>query len=109
MKVTIEHSEQGYTVTEDNGNVLNHVESVELFKEDGKQYAAIVGEGYSIARAEVVGSTNLPQGAAVPAGVDVTEAALELATEKGIDLTTVEGTGKDGRITIDDVKAASGE
>lgn len=44
-----------------------------------------------------------------PSEVDATEGAEELAAELGIDLATVEGTGKDGRITKGDVEAAAGE
>lgn len=41
--------------------------------------------------------------------IDTTGAAAELAHELGVDLSTVEGTGKGGRITKADVeKAASG-
>lgn len=41
-----------------------------------------------------------------PAGPNATDAALELAAEKGVDLGQVKGTGADGRITVDDVRAA---
>lgn len=44
-----------------------------------------------------------------PAGtaeVDVTDAARDLADEHGIDLTTLEGTGKEGRILKSDVEGA---
>lgn len=37
--------------------------------------------------------------------VDATNAAIDLADEHDIDLTTVEGTGKDGRIVLSDVEA----
>jgi pyruvate/2-oxoglutarate dehydrogenase complex dihydrolipoamide acyltransferase (E2) component len=41
--------------------------------------------------------------------IETTGAAAELAAELGVDLSTVEGTGKGGRITKTDVeKAASG-
>ena len=36
--------------------------------------------------------------------VDATEAARREARERGVDLTEVEGTGTDGRITVDDVR-----
>jgi e3 binding domain len=38
-----------------------------------------------------------------------TEAALRLADELGVDLAEVEGTGSDGRITVNDVREAHGE
>jgi len=37
--------------------------------------------------------------------VDATEAAVKLAEEHGVDLTKIEGSGKDGRITKGDVEA----
>jgi len=36
---------------------------------------------------------------------DATDAAVELAEEHNIDLEAVEGTGEDGRIVVDDVRA----
>lgn len=41
--------------------------------------------------------------------ISTTGAAAELAAELGIDLSIVEGTGKDGRITKADVEAAAGD
>ena len=38
--------------------------------------------------------------------VDITDAARELAEEHGVDLSTIEGTGKDGRILKGDVEKA---
>jgi pyruvate dehydrogenase E2 component (dihydrolipoamide acetyltransferase) len=38
--------------------------------------------------------------------VDATDAARNLADEHGIDITTVEGTGKDGRVLKSDVQGA---
>lgn len=38
--------------------------------------------------------------------IETTGAAAQLAAELGVDLSTIEGTGKDGRITVTDVKAA---
>ena len=40
-------------------------------------------------------------------GVDATEAAIKLAGELGVDLSEIEGSGKDGRITKFDVEAAA--
>ncbi len=36
--------------------------------------------------------------------VDATDAARRQAREQGVDLTEIEGTGSDGRITVDDVR-----
>jgi pyruvate/2-oxoglutarate dehydrogenase complex dihydrolipoamide acyltransferase (E2) component len=41
--------------------------------------------------------------------IDATDAARREAKERGVDLTQVEGTGTDGRITVDDVKKAAEE
>lgn len=38
---------------------------------------------------------------------EATDAAADLAEELGVDLADVEGTGKDGKITVGDVRAAS--
>lgn len=40
---------------------------------------------------------------------EATDAAREKAAEEGVDLSEVEGTGKDGRITLADVEKAAGE
>ena len=39
--------------------------------------------------------------------IDATDAARREARERGLDLTQIEGTGTDGRITVDDVKKAA--
>jgi pyruvate dehydrogenase E2 component (dihydrolipoamide acetyltransferase) len=41
--------------------------------------------------------------------IETTGAAAELAAELGVDLSTVEGTGKGGRITKADVEKAAGD
>lgn len=41
-----------------------------------------------------------------PAEVDATDSAKALAEEEGIDLSTVTGTGEEGRITLTDVREA---
>ncbi len=41
--------------------------------------------------------------------LETTGAAAELASELGVDLSTVEGTGKGGRITKADVEAAASD
>jgi large subunit ribosomal protein L20 len=40
--------------------------------------------------------------------VDATDAAKKKAKELGLDLSSLEGTGADGRITINDVRSAQG-
>jgi len=54
--------------------------------------------------AEEVVETPAPQPPA--AGFDVTDSARELAEEAGIDLASIEGTGKEGRILKSDVQKA---
>lgn len=49
------------------------------------------------------------RGAVQEPSVDATDAAVELAQQKGVDLSDVEGTGENGRVTVDDVRAASKE
>lgn len=41
-----------------------------------------------------------------PDEVTTTKAAQDKADELGVDITTVKGTGKDGRITVSDIEAA---
>lgn len=41
--------------------------------------------------------------------VDATEAAVALAADEGVELTSVTGTGSGGRVTVDDVRAAAAE
>lgn len=43
----------------------------------------------------------------LPDAEGATDAAVELAAELGVNLTEVEGTGRDGRITVADVRAAA--
>lgn len=40
---------------------------------------------------------------------DATDAAARKADELGVDLTAVEGSGKDGRVTVADVEAAAAQ
>lgn len=42
-----------------------------------------------------------------PEIVDATEAAYELAAELGLDIHQIEGSGKGGRVTVQDVRDAS--
>ena len=42
----------------------------------------------------------------VSADINVTSGAIKLAKGFGVDLDTVEGTGKDNKITVKDVKTA---
>ncbi len=47
--------------------------------------------------------------AVIPDDVDITNAARELAEEHGVDVTAIEGTGKDGRVLKSDVQEAIDE
>jgi pyruvate/2-oxoglutarate dehydrogenase complex dihydrolipoamide acyltransferase (E2) component len=49
----------------------------------------------------------VPETAEEEGKVHATEAAERKAGELGVDLSTVEGTGKGGRITVDDVQKAA--
>lgn len=53
------------------------------------------------------GITDVILSAASLAEPDATDAAKEKAEELGVDLATVDGTGKDGRVTVNDVEAAA--
>ncbi len=41
--------------------------------------------------------------------VDASNAARELAAEEGVDLGEIEGSGEEGRVLVDDVRAVIGE
>lgn len=45
-----------------------------------------------------------PEAQTEPPDLDATDRAIEVAAELGIDLTTVTGTGSNGRITVEDVR-----
>jgi pyruvate/2-oxoglutarate dehydrogenase complex dihydrolipoamide acyltransferase (E2) component len=47
----------------------------------------------------------IPEPAPEPEGVDATNAARELAAEHGVDLAEVAGSGEEGRVLVDDVRA----
>jgi pyruvate dehydrogenase E2 component (dihydrolipoamide acetyltransferase) len=47
-----------------------------------------------------------PSGPSKSEGFDATDSARELASEAGLDLSSVQGTGADGRITKGDVEKA---
>ena len=95
---------------------------------DGVLGAIVKGEGDTVLSDEVLGSiveggaaaaapaaapaAAAPAAAAADAGEDdpvAAPAARKLAEENGIDLATVAGTGKGGRITKEDVVAAAGD
>jgi len=59
----------------------------------------VIPEGGLIEEAEVIEEEVEPSN-----GIDATPSARALATEYGIDLSTIPGTGKDGRITRGDVE-----
>lgn len=88
---------------------------------DGALTEVLKGEGEVILSNEVIAKFEAGAGAAQPAASDTTEAApaasttdsdedalvnpaaRKLAAEKGVDLASIKGTGKGGRITKDDV------
>ena len=75
-----------------------------LFQELMDNYAA-VEQALDEARENV---SNLDTESLVRQGeVEATDAARREAQERGLDLTEIEGTGTDGRITVDDVKSAA--
>lgn len=58
------------------------------------QVAALISEGWQVVNKTAVAIT-----------YDATDAAIQLANEHGLDLDSVIGTGKNGRITLNDVRA----
>lgn len=67
-----------------------------------KQVVATVAAAPAPSRADNEGGEAEPQDHHYP----ITEKALALATEAGLDLATIAGTGKDGLITVADVRGA---
>ena len=65
----------------------------------------LVAEGF----ARPPGEKRVPADVPDSAEIDATDAARKTAGEFGIDLRTVEGSGRDGRILKDDVLRAVGE
>lgn len=71
---------------------------------DTRRIHVVDGEGE---QAETKGAAAAIVEVEVAAGAEVeaTDAAINLAQELGIDLASIEGTGKDGKITVGDVRA----
>lgn len=96
-----ENAYQSRIVDETDGVSFNGLTSVE---------EQALEEQRGTIREEAPGATTGPDAATPPdatgepTGPDATESARALATERGIDLADVTGTGKDGRITRDDVE-----
>ena len=65
----------------------------------------LVAEGF----ARLPGEKPVPEDVPDSAEIDATDAARKTAVQFGIDLRTVEGTGKGGRVLKDDVLRAVGE
>lgn len=71
----------------------------------GKDTITVHGR-YEAARQVGRGWQPLDKGLALPpTPIDATDAAREFAENHNIDLSTVKGTGQDGRIILSDVKA----
>jgi hypothetical protein len=76
-------------------------EALVLAHENGVDLAGLAGSG-DVSASDVQGALDERENPSVNA----TSGAIAYAEEQGIDLATVEGTGADGRIGKDDVKAA---
>lgn len=63
-------------------------------------YRVVIPEGGLIEEVEVIEEEEVESSD----GIDATPSARALATEYGVDLSTIPGTGKDGRITRGDVE-----
>ena len=76
----------------------------------GKSGAQTLSAGTVINYPEWYGQSLIDSGLAEPYSepgvVDATEAAVKLAVDLGLVLYDIQGTGKDGRITVQDVRAA---
>lgn len=60
---------------------------------------------YLLHETDSPGKFEKADGSSSGSGVDATDGAVKLAAEHGIDLSTIKGSGKDGRITQPDVEA----
>lgn len=85
--------------------VLTSVNAEEGATIASNQVIGVITEGASAAAAPAPAAASAP--AASGSEAIASPAARKMASEKGIDLGTVAGTGKDGRITKEDVASAS--
>lgn len=87
-------------------------------EEEGRNYASLLALGHIIESKTAPKAARPAPEPSVPANdetpevesaVDATDAAVVLAEAENIDLSTVEGSGKDGRIVEPDVQGAIAE
>ena len=85
-------------------------EAIGEVSEAGKSVADEIGDVFEAAGDVISDAADDPWGTAKDVldaldGEDASPAAAELAASEGVDLASVEGSGKDGRILVSDVKA----
>ena len=91
-------------LAEEHGLDLSTIEGT---GKDGRILKSDVQEAIEALEQEEAGEEPAAEAEAViPEDVDITNAARELAEEHGLDVTSIEGTGKDGRILKSDVQNA---
>jgi len=101
-----ENAYQEKVVRETDGVSFNGLTSVEEAQRE-EQLEQIREEAPGSVTGEAASSPAEAAAASESSSPDATDSARELAAERGIDLSDVEGTGADGRITKSDVEAAS--
>jgi len=102
-----ENAYQERVVRETDGVTFNGLTSVEEAQRE-EQLEQIREEAPGSVTGEAASSpAEAEKASSESSSPDATDSARELAAERGIDLSDVEGSGKDGRITKDDVEAHS--
>jgi pyruvate/2-oxoglutarate dehydrogenase complex dihydrolipoamide acyltransferase (E2) component len=93
------------------GSVIDvHPDDVKRLEGNGKFIHTPKQSAAVLSSAPVPKPEPLAAAAVVSIGdIDATDGAVDLAVEHGIDLTTIKGTGANGRIVLRDVKAVLGE
>jgi hypothetical protein len=97
----------GEPETYDPGPGLSETE-LAMQQEREQQNAELIAREREEAAAQVEAAEQASEAAPAAEGdLDATPAAVAKAEELGVDITTVEGTGKDGKITVGDVEDAA--
>ena len=85
-------------------------EAASLFVSEGKRIPRADAVRLGLVKADKADKEQEKQAAAevseAPGDVDATDGAAEFAAEHGVDLASVPGSGKDGRVTKSDVEAS---